>query len=74
MELTPEFESLLQGMLQPNPQHRMAVASVLQHPWFTEGLPPGVAEMNARLPEGPLPGEGQVQNSPKERLMQADQI
>lgn len=60
VELTPEFEELLQGMLQPDPSLRMAVGKVLRHPWFAEGLPPGVADMNARLPDGPRPGEGQV--------------
>ena len=60
VEISPELETLLQGMLEPNSSRRMQVADILEHPWFTEGLPPGVVEMNARLPDGPKPGEGQV--------------
>lgn len=60
VEISPELETLLQGMLEPNSSRRMQVADIMEDPWFTEGLPPGVVEMNARLPDGPKPGEGQV--------------
>ena len=60
VEISPELETLLQGMLEPTSSRRLQVADILEHPWFTEGLPPGVVEMNARLPDGPKPGEGQV--------------
>ena len=47
-------------MLEPEPERRITVPQILQNPWFADGLPPGVADMNARLPDGPRPGEGQV--------------
>ena len=58
---------LLQGMLQPDPKKRMPLSQILQNPWFADGLPPGVLEMNMRLPEGPEDGHGQVQNLLGER-------
>lgn len=61
VEIAPEFEDLLRGMLEPDNTKRMSVKAILQHPWFSEGLPPGVVEMNARLPDGPSPDHGQVQ-------------
>ena len=60
VEIAPEFEELLRGMLQPDWQRRMTVKEILHHPWFAEGLPPGVVDMNARLPDGPSPSHGQV--------------
>lgn len=60
MEIAPEFEELLRGMLEPDWQRRMTVKDILHHPWFAEGLPPGVVDMNARLPDGPSPSHGQV--------------
>lgn len=59
VEIAPEFEDLLRGMLEPDNTKRMSVKAILQHPWFSEGLPPGVVEMNARLPDGPSPDHGQ---------------
>lgn len=64
VELSPELEGLLQAMLDPEPERRIPVAQILRDPWFAEGLPSGVADMNARLPDGPKPGDGQVGLNP----------
>ena len=63
VEVDPEFQDLLHGMLEPDWTKRMTVSDIIDHPWFAEGLPPGVADMNARLPDGPNPGYGQVSYS-----------
>jgi serine/threonine-protein kinase SRK2 len=57
--LDPDLAVLIQGMLQPDPKKRMPLSQILQNPWFTDGLPSGVLEMNSRLPEGPEDGQGQ---------------
>jgi serine/threonine protein kinase len=58
--LEPDLILLLQGMLEPDPKKRIPVTQILQNPWFTDGLPCGVLDMNSRLPEGPEDGQGQV--------------
>ena len=60
VEIAPEFEELLRGMLEPDCSKRMTVSDILHHPWFADSLPPGVVDMNARLPDGPSPHHGQV--------------
>lgn len=71
VEIAPEFEELLRGMLEPDWQRRMTVKDILHHPWFAEGLPPGVVDMNARLPDGPSPSHGQPVLEVKQTLKDA---
>ena len=40
---------LLARMLTADPADRASLADVAAHPWFTQDLPPGVADLNARL-------------------------
>lgn len=44
-----ECVDLLARMLTANPAGRATLAEVAAHPWFTRDLPPGVADLNARL-------------------------
>lgn len=44
--VSPECSDLLQGMLKPDPEHRFSVESILKHPWYKEGLSPGVEGYN----------------------------
>lgn len=69
--LDPELAVLLQGMLQPDPKKRIPLSQILQNPWFTDGLPPGVLEMNCTLPAGPDDGQGQGVLEIKEILEEA---
>jgi serine/threonine-protein kinase SRK2 len=71
--LHPDLVLLLQGMLQPDPKQRISLPQILQNPWFTDGLPAGVLDMNSRLPAGPEDGQGQDVFEVKEILEKARQ-
>jgi serine/threonine protein kinase len=43
--LSEDCTHLLELMLDPNPEARIAVAAIKQHPWFLKDLPPGAAAM-----------------------------
>jgi serine/threonine protein kinase len=43
--LSPGCRDLLEQMLHPNPDARITVAAIKQHPWFLKDLPPGAADM-----------------------------
>ena len=72
VEVAPEFEDLLRGMLEPDWTKRMTVSGILHHPWFADSLPPGVVEMNAHLPDGPSPNHGQVETPDYPKFTYAD--
>lgn len=44
-----EVQDLLAAMLVNQPSRRISIKDIQRHPWFLRDLPPGVAEMNARL-------------------------
>lgn len=44
-----DCRDLLARILVADPARRLTVPQILQHPWFTRGLPEGVAEMNDHL-------------------------
>ena len=60
VQLSQDLENLLRRMLAADPCRRISVAEILATPWFREGLPPGVIEMNAQMPAGANPDKGQV--------------
>ena len=47
--VSTEGRDLLHRILVRSPTERLTLQAVMQHPWFTTNLPPGVADMNARL-------------------------
>jgi hypothetical protein len=46
---SPACVDLLARMLTADPAQRATLADVATHPWFVQDLPPGVADLNARL-------------------------
>lgn len=46
---SPACVDVLARMLTADPAARASLADVASHPWFTQDLPPGVADLNARL-------------------------
>lgn len=48
-QMSPAGQDLLRGMLLPDPRQRLAVPSVISHPWFQHSLPQGAALMNDLL-------------------------
>lgn len=59
--ISPECRDLLSKLLVANPRNRITIEGIWQHPWFQQGLPPGVAEMNLHLLANPetFTGPGQ---------------
>ena len=51
--VTPECQDLLSKILAGDPAQRITLGEVQKHPWYTQELPPGVAEMNDRLLSDP---------------------
>lgn len=47
--LSSECKDLLSRLLVANPANRITLPEILQHPWYLQDLPPGVAEMNDEL-------------------------
>ncbi|DBA88727.1 hypothetical protein WJX77_011390 [Trebouxia sp. C0004] len=52
--LTPECYDLLGRLLEVNPDKRITVQQVLQHPWIVQNMPENLAEMNNNLLQIPL--------------------
>ena len=46
---SPGVKDMLTGLLNPDPEARMTISQILQHPWFLEGLHPTVLTMNDAL-------------------------
>ena len=53
-EVSPQLRDLLSKILVDNPQQRLSMREIQQHPWYLQDLPEGVADMNEELP---LPGD-----------------
>ena len=47
--ISPECKHLLSRLLTADPEKRITVAEILQHPWFRKDLAPGTADMNYNL-------------------------
>eukprot|EP00891_Asterochloris_glomerata_P000851 jgi/Astpho2/851/Aster-00699 len=47
--ISPECKHLLSRLLTADPEKRITVAEILQHPWFRRDLAPGTADMNYNL-------------------------
>ena len=47
--LTPECTDLLCRLLEVDPDKRITVQQVLKHPWFTQDMPEGMANLNSNL-------------------------
>jgi len=54
VKISDECRDMMQRILVAEPDKRITVQQIKQHPWFLKDLPPGVAEMNDHLP-GPPP-------------------
>jgi len=52
--LTPECYDLLSRLLEVDPDRRITVAQILQHPWFVQDLPEGLSDTNTNLLQIPL--------------------
>lgn len=60
-EVSDQLRDLLSKILVDNPQERLSMKEIQQHPWYLQDLPEGVMDMNNELP---LPGDDvQVHNS-----------
>ncbi len=46
VDTSPEGRDLLRRMLLPDPQQRIQLEQIMQHPWFVTNLPPEAATMN----------------------------
>lgn len=52
--LTPECYDLLDKLLKVDPDKRITVQQVLQHPWLVQDMPENLVEMNNNLLQIPL--------------------
>ncbi|KAL3132801.1 hypothetical protein ABBQ38_006728 [Trebouxia sp. C0009 RCD-2024] len=52
--LTPECTDLLCRLLEVDPDKRITVQQILKHPWFTQDMPEGMANLNSDLLQMPL--------------------
>ncbi len=52
--LTPECYDLLDKLLEVDPDKRITVQQVLQHPWLVQDMPENLVEMNNNLLQIPL--------------------
>lgn len=53
-EVSDQLRDLLSKILVDNPQERLSMKEIQQHPWYLQDLPEGVMDMNNELP---LPGD-----------------
>ena len=53
-EVSPQLRDLLSKILVDDPQERISMREIQQHPWYLQDLPDGVSDMNNELP---LPGD-----------------
>lgn len=49
VQISSGCRDLLTRMLVPTPSQRIPLDDLIQHPWFTQGLPTGALDMNASL-------------------------
>lgn len=47
--ISPECADLLRRILVPDPNKRLTIPEIQDHPWYLKDLPPGVKEMNSDL-------------------------
>lgn len=47
--MSAELRDLLARMLVKDPSQRIGLPGIMAHPWFLRSLPPGLADMNARM-------------------------
>ncbi len=52
LSVSPELKSLIQAMLRPNPEERIAVHEIITHRWVNEGYP--TIPSNARVDYSPI--------------------
>ena len=50
LKVSSSCRDLLSKILVDKPEKRITISEIQKHPWYTEDLPPGVAEMNDNLP------------------------
>ena len=50
LKVSSSCRDLLSKILVDKPEKRITIPEIQKHPWYTEDLPPGVAEMNDNLP------------------------
>lgn len=53
LELSQEGRDLLRRMLTVDPARRITTAQIMAHPWYRQGLPPGVDGYNEQLAVAP---------------------
>ena len=46
--MSQEGQDLMHRLLQPDPQKRLTMGQVMDHPWFQRSLPPPLMTLNAR--------------------------
>mmetsp|Transcript_7788 Transcript_7788/g.22165 ORF Transcript_7788/g.22165 Transcript_7788/m.22165 type:complete len:379 (+) Transcript_7788:187-1323(+) len=51
--LSDEVKSLVKSLMVVDPEQRMTLAEVKEHPWFTQDIPEGLLEMNETLQDRP---------------------
>eukprot|EP01024_Parvocaulis_polyphysoides_P068140 TRINITY_DN8262_c0_g1_i1.p1 TRINITY_DN8262_c0_g1~~TRINITY_DN8262_c0_g1_i1.p1 ORF type:complete len:419 (-),score=56.20 TRINITY_DN8262_c0_g1_i1:124-1380(-) len=49
LNLSEEVKWSLNGILEPDPEKRLTIDQIFQHPWFVVGLPSGVLEWNQKM-------------------------
>lgn len=53
VKVSDSAKDLIRHMLVKDTSKRFTIQQIFQHPFFAEGLPPGVAEMNYKLVHNP---------------------
>jgi serine/threonine protein kinase len=48
VQVSQEGQDLMHRLLQPDPQKRLTMGQVMDHPWFQRSLPPPLMTLNAR--------------------------
>jgi serine/threonine protein kinase len=61
-QVSREGQDLMHRLLQPDPQKRLTMGQVMDHPWFQRSLPPPLMTLNARCAplqtQSPAAGHG----------------
>jgi serine/threonine-protein kinase SRK2 len=72
--VSPECKNLLRRLLTADPEKRVTIPDLLQHPWYQTSLPPGAANMNYNLLQSLVPAGLQSVEQIEETVQQATRV